>query len=295
MRKGGTIGPGTAAGLVLVAIIILSMFIVGVNATNLLDTIKRIIYGAKIPGETGETHREKLIEAIKCSHYRCTDGCTKAISMVDYDIFPECAAEFCIGETVERCDTNVDDGKICGDEAEACPITLIVRKASISKESLKNIITCVVDDDSWWDSWWDMGTGAEGRNFVYLEKNLLDNIERDSCKYTLLNTGVNDAITEADVSGGVSIESYIGFPPVEKGPGGNRLHTITTTVKRSYEECFYSTLDCGTGCRDLLGHNEFIAGCYKLGCPPEYTDAGDYGCSGVESSCTHCCCKDLSE
>ena len=238
-----------------------------------VDMAMQIVYGLTTPEENGEQFREELIEAIKCSHYRCTDGCTKAINMVDYDTFSQCAVEFCTGETIERCDTN-GDKKICGDEAEECPITLTVSRASISKESLKDIITCVVTDDSWWDP-----VGATYHNFVYLEKDLLDNIERESCKYTVLGTGVNDAITEAEVSGSVVIESYIGFPPVENGPQGNRLHTITTTVKK------VSCIDTDGGNNKLIkGTCTDSFGSYTESCWST-TEVVEYMCNPEGTSC----------
>ena len=87
MRKG--IGIGTIIGLILIAIVVFFMFVGIAYGPGLVDTLKRIIFGAEPLDLDGDIYETALTEAIRCAYYRCKEGCAYVDAMT-WQYLAEC-------------------------------------------------------------------------------------------------------------------------------------------------------------------------------------------------------------
>jgi len=128
----------------IVAIVIFSVMLFSIP--GMTDWAKNIIFGLSGEGgviQAGTEEASALHAAIKCSYFRCMDGCGK-----------ESVKNIPIGS--KNCDTNYcvpyqKDGKVCGDDAKANPVKVTIpNNQVIIKEKLKvgDLGGCVIKSDS---------------------------------------------------------------------------------------------------------------------------------------------------
>ncbi len=91
-------------------------------APGLVDAATRIFYALGIPGENGEGNGEwasgeEMVEAIKCSYYRCTEGCDYVNAMTWQHLTDaNCPCSEWYDETA----------KVCDDQAKGHPVKVQV-------------------------------------------------------------------------------------------------------------------------------------------------------------------------
>jgi len=89
----------------------------------------------------GQTTSE-IVEAIKCSYYRCSNGCSYAENVVNDDVF-DCS-RFCSAVPSEFRPGN----KICGSNARMYPVILNVAEDNIVSKSASPTPRCIIPTDS---------------------------------------------------------------------------------------------------------------------------------------------------
>ncbi len=172
MRKGVAVATTIWLGLI-IGVLLLGFYVFN-NVGAITEYIKALL---------GVEYRDEFTEAIKCSYYRCKDGCAVAENSVDSDLL-DCS-DFCSALPAEF----RPDNKVCGENAKRFPIEV----------TLEDSVTIT-------DAWWDVVTGNShntlfktdctvGRGYRYSDDNLIfpedsecsiktvgrEGVEYDSC------------------------------------------------------------------------------------------------------------------
>jgi len=156
-------------------------------------------------------------EAIECAYYRCVDGCGNLPDKVkDYE-FPtppngelkRCKEDFC--DNVP--DVFKDDNKICDNNAKQYPVEVYIEdEIKVSKDRLKDA-SCIADEESEFD----FNTAYNNRWFIFFEKTLITDINREDCDL-VVRLGIDNAVKDAKFSDTGYIYTYVGVPPIDNKP-----------------------------------------------------------------------------
>jgi len=177
-------------------VIVLAFIIVFLGSKIFPNTNIDFIFSWFTSGTTGNTpiapEAIVLQNAIKCSYYRCVNGCNseevKRLKYSEEGSFFDCS-EFCKPEFT---DTKTPEGKICDDRAKSNPVLARVGSSDGEKITFEklNFAKCIVKVAGC-----DISSAAS--KIIFLEKcSIKENTETNSMCGQIHGVGINAVIIE---------------------------------------------------------------------------------------------------
>jgi hypothetical protein len=146
--------------------------------------------------------KSELVEAIKCSYYRCTKGCSYAENRVNDELF-DCS-EFCSAVPANF----RPDNKICGANAKKYPVIIDVGEDNTIKKDMPLRPECIVETDSHED---EQYIRSADKNWIVVDEDIILSAYGDEeCRTYLVGGASYDGHGSVSLTGQVSIFSDVG-------------------------------------------------------------------------------------